>query len=169
MMGLLGNVAECPDLRHRLMVKEYINCFSEMLFSESDGIEISYNAAGILSHIASDGEEVWLKYLPNVDRGLILDQMRLTISKWKINSKRNINYRSFEPILRLISPNVTNYEAQYWAVFALVNLTRVHSSKYCQLLMDDGGVEILQDLLARPNLPEYIAKYAKLTLYQVKK
>lgn len=169
MMGLIGNVAECPDLRPKLMVKEYINCFAEMLFSESDGIEISYNAAGILSHIASDGEEIWLKHLPDVDRSAILERLRNAISKWKVNSKRNINYRSFEPILRLISPNVTNYEAQYWAVFALVNLTRVYCTKYSDLLINEGGVEILNNLLERPDLPPYIATYAKWTLYQVKR
>jgi len=52
-MGLLGNVAECPHLRHRLMKADYIQRFVELLDSESDGIEVSYNAAGILSHIGS--------------------------------------------------------------------------------------------------------------------
>lgn len=51
MMGLLGNVAECAELRQRLMKAEYINRFIELLASESDGIEVSYNAAGILSHV----------------------------------------------------------------------------------------------------------------------
>lgn len=46
MMGLLGNVAEVKSLRHRLMTTEYITVFSELLFSSSDGIEVSYNAAG---------------------------------------------------------------------------------------------------------------------------
>lgn len=50
-MGLLGNVAECAHLRHRLMNPDYIQRFIELLESESDGIEVSYNAAGILSHI----------------------------------------------------------------------------------------------------------------------
>ena len=50
-MGLLGNVAECQHLRNRLMKPQYIERFSELLWSESDGIEVSYNAAGILSHI----------------------------------------------------------------------------------------------------------------------
>lgn len=57
MMGLLGNVAECQHLRHRLMKPEYIQRFILLLDSESDGIEVSYNAAGILSHI---GEYLFL-------------------------------------------------------------------------------------------------------------
>ena len=52
-MGLLGNVAECAHLRHRLMRPEYIQRFTDLLDSTSDGIEVSYNAAGILSHIGN--------------------------------------------------------------------------------------------------------------------
>lgn len=52
MMGLLGNVAECQHLRSRLMKAEYIGRFCELLNSDRDGIEVSYNAAGILSHIS---------------------------------------------------------------------------------------------------------------------
>lgn len=51
MMGLLGNVAECKDLRHHLMKSEYIDHFLELLCVERDSIEVSYNAAGIIAHI----------------------------------------------------------------------------------------------------------------------
>ena len=44
MMGLLGNVAEVPQLRHKLMTKEFVDEFSFLLDSNSDGIEVSYNA-----------------------------------------------------------------------------------------------------------------------------
>lgn len=40
MMGLLGNVAEVKSLRHRLMTAEFINVFSGLLESCSDGIEV---------------------------------------------------------------------------------------------------------------------------------
>ena len=33
--------------------------FSDLLDSERHGLEVSYNAAGILSHMTSDGEEQW--------------------------------------------------------------------------------------------------------------
>lgn len=42
MMGLLGNVAEVKSLRHRLMTTEFINVFSTLLESCSDGIEVRY-------------------------------------------------------------------------------------------------------------------------------
>lgn len=51
MMGLLGNVAEVKELRHYLMTPEYLTVFSNLLQSSCDGIEVSYNAAGVISHI----------------------------------------------------------------------------------------------------------------------
>lgn len=41
MMGLLGNVAEVKDLRHRLMTPELLTTFADLLDSNSDGIEVS--------------------------------------------------------------------------------------------------------------------------------
>jgi Zyg-11 family protein len=41
MMGLLGNVAEVKHLRERLMVRRYIQVFSELVNSVSDGIEVT--------------------------------------------------------------------------------------------------------------------------------
>lgn len=51
MMGLLGNVAEVKELRHYLITSEYLSVFSDLLASKCDGIEVSYNAAGVISHI----------------------------------------------------------------------------------------------------------------------
>lgn len=39
-MGLLGNVAEVKTLRHRLMTSEFIQVFTDLLESSSDGIEV---------------------------------------------------------------------------------------------------------------------------------
>ncbi|XP_054164654.1 protein zer-1 homolog [Oppia nitens] len=168
MMGLLGNVAECSHLRHRLMKSDYIMRFVELLDSESDGIEVSYNAAGILSHIASDGSHYWQQYLPyDCKREYMLNRLSAAIRRWKINSKRNINYRSFEPILRLLRSNIPS-EAQYWAVWALANLTRVYSSKYCPLLKEDNGIEVLEQLAQNESssIPQHIRHLSSLTLYQ---
>lgn len=58
-MGLLGNVAEVSNLRPKLMWKEFVEEFDFLLDSCRDGIEVSYNAAGVLAHMASDGQEAW--------------------------------------------------------------------------------------------------------------
>lgn len=149
MMGLLGNVAEVKWLRPKLMTQEFIEVFARLLDSLSDGIEVgatsaslcsvvrnreihpnyanlrfqvSYNAAGVLAHIASDGADAWTIKTPS--REHVLDRMVAAIQRWNLKSERNINYRSFEPILSLVRCYETP-ECQHWAVWALANLTQV--------------------------------------------
>jgi len=40
MMGLLGNVAEVKHLRTHLMKEQYVNVFTRLLLSGTDGIEV---------------------------------------------------------------------------------------------------------------------------------
>ncbi|XP_055944753.1 protein zer-1 homolog [Argiope bruennichi] len=163
MMGLLGNVAEVKELRCHLMKDEYLLVFSQLLNSKSDGIEVSYNAAGILSHIASDGPEPWITHnITAVKRDEVLKQMVEAIEKWNLDTKRNINYRSFKPILRLLTVEHTP-EAQHWAVWALANLTKVYPEKYCNLLKEEGGIELLQNLLQKPSYSR-IHQLAEITI-----
>ena len=86
------------------------------------------------------------------------------LERWDINTHRNINYRSFEPILRLIKVAHTP-QCQHWAVWALANLTRTdrktwlfkvfyhlvqHYSfpgKYCVLIEKEGGLDLLEELI----------------------
>ncbi|XP_046664113.1 protein zer-1 homolog [Homalodisca vitripennis] len=144
MMGLLGNVAEVKYLRHRLMDPKYIEMFRKLVDSCSDGIEVSYNAAGVLSHLASDGPQAWR--IECGDRQDVLDAMVRAIDNWNLNTERNINYRSFEPILQLARVRHTP-ECQHWAVWALANLTRVYPDKYCSLVETEGGIEILEEVV----------------------
>ena len=124
MMGLLGNVAEVKDLRPHLMTTEFVAEFLLLVDSTSDGIETSYNAAGVLAHMASDGREAWTIEEPS--REEVLKKMVVALNRWDINTRRNINYRSFEPILRLVMVSHTP-QCQHWAVWALANLTRTDS------------------------------------------
>ena len=39
-MGLLGNVAEVPNLRQKLMTKAFVAEFAQLLDSSLDGIEV---------------------------------------------------------------------------------------------------------------------------------
>lgn len=160
MMGLLGNVAEVRELRPRLMRDEYLKVFSELLDSDSDGIEVSYNAAGILSHILSDGAACW-EGIRAVFREGVLVRMRRAIDRWPLATKRNINYRSFEPILRLLRCEHTP-EAQHWAVWALANLTHVYPDKYCPLVREEGGLEMLEELMQDPQPYARIHELAQL-------
>lgn len=167
-MGLLGNVAECQSLRIHFMDKRYIRRFHSLLSSHIDGIECSYNACGILAHLVSDGREFWARNLRGMDNECNLDNvlrdMQQAISRWPINSTRNINYRSFEPIVRLLEIRVAP-QAQYWAVFALANLTRINPVKYCPMLLPHDGLKRLQ-ALAVPGVTEsYVRNLVLITLY----
>jgi Zyg-11 family protein len=84
--------------------------------------QVSYNAAGVLAHMASDGPEAWT--IEDPSRTDVLTRMKVAIERWNLRAERNINYRSFEPILRLIKVTHTP-ECQHWAVWALANLTSV--------------------------------------------
>ncbi|KAL1117159.1 hypothetical protein AAG570_004486 [Ranatra chinensis] len=144
MMGLLGNVAEVKYLRPRLMTNVYITVFTDLVDSGSDGIEVSYNAAGVLSHLASDGPEMWTIAAPSRDE--VLARMVAAIERWDLQAERNINYRSFEPILQLAKVFHTP-QCQHWAIWALANLTTVYPEKYCSLVESEGGLTILQSVL----------------------
>ncbi|XP_071948288.1 protein zer-1 homolog [Antedon mediterranea] len=142
MMGLMGNVAEVPFLRPDLLY--HVETFCVLLFDKSDGIEVSYNAAGVLSHILSDGPHKWDDRVTG--RVKIIEKIQTAIDQWDIKTKRNINYRSFEPIIRLLDKSHTPI-CQYWAVWALTNLCHVDPDKYCSLLRKEGGLEKLLQVL----------------------
>ncbi|KPP67829.1 protein zer-1-like, partial [Scleropages formosus] len=144
MLGLLGNVAEVKALRPQLLTPQFITVFSNLLDSKADGIEVSYNACGVLSHIMFDGPEVWT--VEESCRDEVMDRMRAAIRSWDVNSRRNINYRSFEPILRLLPQSIAPV-SQYWATWALYNLVFVYPDKYCPLLIREGGMALLQGVL----------------------
>lgn len=144
MLGLLGNVAEVKALRPQLLTPQFIAVFSNLLDSKADGIEVSYNACGVLSHIMFDGPEVWSMEEPQ--RETVMDKMWEAIQSWDVSSRRNINYRSFEPILRLLPQSISPV-SQHWATWALYNLVSVYPSKYCPLLIKEGGVALLEKVL----------------------
>ncbi|KAJ8737239.1 hypothetical protein PYW07_000510 [Mythimna separata] len=161
MMGLLGNVAEVSLLRPQLMNKLFLAVFFELLDSCSDGIEVSYNAAGVLAHMASDGPQAWTVAEPARDQ--VLQRVAAAVERWDLRAERNINYRSFEPILSLLNAYHTP-ECQHWAVWALANLTTVYPDKYCTLVEAEGGLTLLNELLAHPRPYEHIKTLANVVI-----
>lgn len=147
MMGLVGNVAEVKELRSHLMYPPCVSVFTNLMHSYTDDIEVSYNAAGTLAHMASDGVKAWTVDKPSRDQ--VLEYMVEAIDRWNISAQRNINYRSFVPLLRLVDVYHTP-QCQHWAVWALANLTHVYSSKYCALVVEEGGIEKLQTIISDP-------------------
>eukprot|EP00092_Neocalanus_flemingeri_P024231 GFUD01026280.1.p1 GENE.GFUD01026280.1~~GFUD01026280.1.p1 ORF type:complete len:410 (-),score=123.66 GFUD01026280.1:114-1160(-) len=144
MMGLLGNVAEVKECRKRLMTSAFVEEFSFLLDSQTDGIEVSYNAAGVLSHMASDGPEAWTITCPARDH--VLERLVRAVNRWDINTKRNINYRSLCPIIGLLSVTETR-ECQLWATWAIANLTKFDEPKYCPLVEQEGGLKYIKEII----------------------
>lgn len=144
MLGLLGNVAEVRALRPQLLTSEFVTVFTELLESKADGIEVSYNACGVLSHIMFDGPDAWPMEEPS--RDTVMEKMWDAIQSWDVSSRRNINYRSFEPILRLLPQSIAPV-SQHWATWALFNLVSVYPSKYCPLLVKEDGIVLLEKVL----------------------
>ncbi|XP_045458216.1 protein zer-1 homolog [Melitaea cinxia] len=161
MMGLLGNVAEVAELRPQLMDKQFLTVFHELLDSSSDGIEVSYNAAGVLAHMASDGPEAWTVDEPA--RDAVLQRIAAAVERWDRRAERNINYRSFEPILSLLHAHHTP-QCQHWAVWALANLTTVYPDKYCGLVEAEGGIKLLRCLLRHPGPYPMIKDLARVVI-----
>lgn len=144
MMGLMGNVAEVDSLRPMLMKEEYIDLFTSLLSHDTSFLEVSYNSAGLLSHILSDGEQAWK--VTNILRDECMHKIINCIDSWDINSSRNINYRSFKPILELLHC-YSAPAAQHWAAWALANLTKVYPFKYCKLVQEENGINILEEVI----------------------
>lgn len=91
--------------------------------NHNDNIEIPYNSAGVLAHIMSDGVDIWT--CDAHERDAVIKDLEKAIDIWDIKSERNINYRSFEPIFRLVN-EYTNPICQRWSCWALANLTTVY-------------------------------------------
>ena len=144
MTGLLGNVAEVPQLRPRLMTKEFVEEVADLLVPRQEGMEVSHNAAGVLAHLASDGAAAWTIKEP--DREDVLERLGRAITRWDIGASRNITYWSFAPLLSLARQSSTP-QCQMWAVWALANLTSVTPEKHCSLLLQEGGLALMEDLL----------------------
>lgn len=111
---------------------------------------MSYNAAGVLAHIASDGPDAWT--IDEPAREDVLIRMVKAIERWNLTSERNINYRSFEPILGLVRCYDTP-QCQHWAVWALANLTFVSKTNFFLSLTQYKSVKsMLRIEKSLPNL-----------------
>ena len=146
MTGLLGNLAEVPHLRPKLMTKELVEEMADLLDSDQYGMAVSYNAAGVLAHLASDGAAAWTFLEPG--REEVLERLGRAVSRWDVRYrwKININYKSLAPIISLAGLSSTP-QCQMWAVWALANLTSVRPEEHCSLLLQEGGLALMETIL----------------------
>lgn len=69
---------------------------SDLLLSEN--IDVSYFAAGIVAHLASDGPDQW--DLKNHARDDMLEELKNAVTNWKVIN--NINYFAIIKIPKII-------------------------------------------------------------------
>lgn len=83
---------------------------------KSPNIDVSYFAAGIIAHLASDGEACWQVGI--YTRQKMLMELESAVSHWKVPESEMVAYRSFKPFFPLLRIEV-DYQVQLWAVWAI--------------------------------------------------
>ncbi|KAK4877940.1 hypothetical protein RN001_010446 [Aquatica leii] len=141
-LGLLNNIAEVEKLRVSLMLNSLVEELHSLL--KSDLIDVSYFAAGIVAHLASDGDEYWS--VDRYSRGDMLVELGNAVTQWKVPDSEMVAYRSFKPFFPLMRREM-DYPVQLWAVWAIHHVCTKNPSRYCLMLHEEKGVEYLLDLL----------------------
>lgn len=138
MMGLMGNLAEVAEIRPLLVEEGLLELVTTLVRSTESGIEVAYNACGTLAHLLADKTDI----LKGVDRDHIRKEMKEAILNWDVDASRNINYRTFRPLLEILRCQ-TEPIPHLWVVWAMHNLCR-REAKYVNLVIEDGGVGIIK-------------------------
>ncbi|EFA05616.1 protein zyg-11 homolog isoform X1 [Tribolium castaneum] len=141
-LGLLNNIAEVVKLRHSLMMDPLMNELFVLLKSEN--IDVSYFAAGIVAHLASDGAEQWT--VGSHTREEMLGELKNAVSQWKVPDSEMVAYRSFRPFFSLLRIEM-DYQVQLWAVWAIHHVCTKNPKRYCVMLQDENGHLLLSDLI----------------------
>lgn len=126
------------------MIFQFISVFSNLLESKVDGIEVFYNVCGVFFYIMFDGFEVWGVCEFQCEE--VEECMWVVIQSWDINFWRNINYRLFELIFCFFFQGIF-FVSQYWVIWVLYNFVFVYLDKYCFLLIKEGGLFFLRDII----------------------
>ncbi|KAI4455022.1 protein zyg-11 b [Holotrichia oblita] len=113
-LGLLNNIAEVETLRHSLMLNSLIGELYVLL--KSQHIDVSYFAAGIIAHLASDGDDKWT--VRQNSRMEMLRELESAVMQWKVPESEMVAYRSFKPFFPLLRRDM-DYQVQLWAVWAI--------------------------------------------------
>lgn len=141
-LGLLNNIAEVSWLRSSLLVDPFIDRLRELLHSSS--IEVSYFAAGIVAHLASDRPERWT--VSGTPKSVITGELWAVVSGWTYPAEEMVAYRSFKPFFPLLQP-LQEEAVQLWAVWAIHHVCTKNPSRYCGMLVAQGGHTVLLALV----------------------
>lgn len=145
-MGLVTNIAEVPAFRAELLQVRVLEQLHTCLVDGPNDLEVTYNVAGTLCHVLSDGEAFWLACGRTLElRRTLLDALATVVLGWNMATERWINYRSLTPIVRLLHPDLEG-EVHMWATWAVASLCTVTRDKYCEMCVAEGVVDALERL-----------------------
>lgn len=83
---------------------------------KSENIDVSYFAAGIVAHLASDGEKQWI--VSSHSREEMLLKLESAVMEWEVPESEMVAYRSFKPFFPLLGLEMDS-QVQLWAVWAI--------------------------------------------------
>jgi len=151
-LGLLNNIAEVSWLRTSLLVAPFIEVLRTLLRSNS--IEVSYFAAGIVAHLASDKLEKWS--VQGIPKSAITRELWTVVSHWIYPDEEMVAYRSFKPFFPLLVPKQEE-AVQLWAVWAIHHVCTKNPARYCGMLAAQGGHTVLLELVREPSTHTMVA------------
>ncbi|KAL5021080.1 hypothetical protein ScPMuIL_000235 [Solemya velum] len=158
-LGLLNNIAEVKSLRQALMREDFLMVVRRLLKAEE--IDVSYFAAGIIAHLASDGAEAWL--IAGTDRADILHELRDVVLNWKQPKGEMVAYRSFNPFFPLLKCSTCS-SVQLWAVWAIQHVCTKNGKRYGPMLEDEGGDKLLKRIYSEEGMEEDVRQIASKVL-----
>ncbi|VDK21892.1 unnamed protein product [Taenia asiatica] len=145
-LGLLNNVAEVSSTKNTLLIEPLMDFFNKMLSHSS--IQISYFAAGIVSHLACLPDDVWISAL-QYNKSEFIRVLGEAVCKWTPPQNEMVAYRSFHPFQSLILDPNSRLEIHLWAVWAIHHiLTKKSKSEF-----NTRYVPILREC---PNLQRFL-------------
>ncbi|XP_076420805.1 protein zyg-11 homolog A isoform X1 [Peromyscus maniculatus bairdii] len=142
-LGLLNNIAEVRELSPKLVTEDLLRHIISLL--RSTNIEVSYFAAGVIAHLTCDKQH-WLSR--DLQRSDLLQNLRVTMENWpssRCKMSALVTYRSFKAFSPLLG-NFSQPEVQLWALWAVHHVCSKNPSKYCPLLVEEGGLQLVCDI-----------------------
>ncbi|KAM5247773.1 protein zyg-11 homolog A [Ctenodactylus gundi] len=142
-LGLLNNVAEVRELSATLIAEDVMKHISMLLYSKK--MEVSYFAAGIIAHLTCDRQS-WL--FRDRERSALLQHLHAALQNWPRSCcmmSGLVTYRSLRAFFPLLG-NFAPPEVQLWALWAMYHVFSNNPSKYCKMLVEEGGVQLLWDI-----------------------
>nr|VZI10581.1 unnamed protein product [Spirometra erinaceieuropaei] len=123
---LKNNVAEVASTKTSLLMEPLMEFFLKMLSHPS--IQISYFAAGIVSHLACLKDEEWLA-ANQYHKSTFIKVLGTAVRNWSSPQTEMVAYRSFQPFQSLILHEESRLEIHLWAVWAIHHILTKKASR----------------------------------------